>query len=161
MVIRNSKRGSGRQERRGVYRRCQTAGLSATLPLPDYGRVARHSDGTNDRASVDSAPTGGIPKVHARVKLAKSRHGSARCSRSRNPLSPGWAEDRPSPHDPIGVFRIQKWNLNANWMIRGLLLAEMMRPKLPEFRTRPVVWSMLPPEAIRAFRLLIGLAKFG
>src|SRR5215472_11204925 len=55
----------------------------------------------------------------------------------------------------------QKLNFKANWIILGLLLAEMMRPKLPPSSTRPVVGSMRPPEAARAFRLLMGLAKFG
>ena len=59
------------------------------------------------------------------------------------------------------LLRIQKLNFKANWIIRGLLLVEMMRPKLPALRTCPVEGSMLPPEAKRALRLLIGLAKFG
>ena len=54
---------------------------------------------------------------------------------------------------------VQKLNFKANWIIRGLLLVEMMRPKLPAFSTCPVVGSILPPEARRAFRLLMGLAK--
>src|SRR6266849_8623872 len=56
---------------------------------------------------------------------------------------------------------VQKSNFKANWRIRGLLLVEMMRPKLPGLRTCPVVGSILPPEANRAFKLLIVLAKLG
>ena len=56
---------------------------------------------------------------------------------------------------------VQKSNFKANWRIRGLLLVEMMRPKLPGLRTCPVVGSILPPEENKALRLLIGLAKFG
>ena len=59
------------------------------------------------------------------------------------------------------VLSIQKLNFKANWIIRGLLLVEMMRPKLPAVSTCPVVASIWPPEATRAFRLLMGLAKFG
>src|SRR6516162_9353516 len=59
------------------------------------------------------------------------------------------------------VLPVQKLNFKANWIIRGLLLVEMMRPKLPPFRTCPVVGSIRPAEATRAFRLLMGLAKFG
>lgn len=59
------------------------------------------------------------------------------------------------------VARIQKFNFRTNWTMRGLLLVEMMRPKLPALTTWPVVGSMLPAEATRAFRLLMGLAKFG
>jgi hypothetical protein len=59
------------------------------------------------------------------------------------------------------VITIQKVNFKANWIIRGLLLVEMMRPKLPAIRTCPVVGSIRPAEATRAFRLLMGLAKFG
>src|SRR5215471_20046631 len=59
------------------------------------------------------------------------------------------------------VVMLQKLNFKANWIIRGLLLVEMMRPKLPAVSTCPVVASIWPPEATRAFRLLMGLAKFG
>src|SRR5215470_1740545 len=46
-------------------------------------------------------------------------------------------------------------------MMRGLLLVEMIRPKLPALRTCPVVGSLFPPDATKAFRLLMGLAKLG
>src|SRR5215472_2785 len=46
-------------------------------------------------------------------------------------------------------------------MMRGLLLVEMIRPKLPALRTCPVVGSIFPPDATKAFRLLMGLAKLG
>ena len=55
----------------------------------------------------------------------------------------------------------QKFSFKANWRIRGLLLVETMRPKLPGLRTCPVTRSILPPEANKALRLLIGFAKFG
>src|SRR6266566_7525196 len=60
MVIRNSKRGSGRQERRGVDRRCQTRGLSANLTLPDYVRVARHTGTTSTAAKGSDLPSADI-----------------------------------------------------------------------------------------------------
>src|SRR5579859_165834 len=59
------------------------------------------------------------------------------------------------------VITVQKVNFKPNWIIRGLLLVEMMRPKLPAFWTCPDVGSIRPAEATRAFRLLMGLAKFG
>ena len=52
-------------------------------------------------------------------------------------------------------------NFKASWIIRGLLLVEMMCPKFPALSTCPVVVSIRPPVATRAFRLLMGLAKFG
>ena len=55
---------------------------------------------------------------------------------------------------------VQKSNFKANWRIRGLLLVEMMRPRFPGLMTCPEGGSILPPEAKRAFRLLIGFAKF-
>jgi hypothetical protein len=45
-------------------------------------------------------------------------------------------------------------------MIRGLLLVEIICPKLPGLRIRPLA-SRLPPEELTAFRLLIGFARFG
>ena len=54
-----------------------------------------------------------------------------------------------------------KAELQAELDNPGLLVVEMMRPKLPEVRTWPVTGLMFPPEANRALRLLIGLAKFG
>lgn len=45
-------------------------------------------------------------------------------------------------------------------MIRGLLLVEIICPKLLGLRIRPLA-SRLPPEELAAFRLLIGFARFG
>jgi len=89
------------------------------------------------------------------------------CSRELSKLNPLWSTVLrflltliSVPFSRV-VVTIQKLNFKANWIIRGLLLVEMMRPKLPPLRTCPVVGSMRPLEATRAFRLLMGLAKLG
>ena len=40
------------------------------------------------------------------------------------------------------------------------MLVETIRPKSPGLMIRPVFGSILPPDEVKAFRLLIGFAKF-
>lgn len=93
-------------------------------------------------------------KLRERRPPAKKHHSGGDHARFSMGDSATFVASRMSVH-------IQKLNFKANWIIRGLLLVEMMRPKLPALSTCPVVRSIRPPEAKRAFRLLIGLAKFG
>src|SRR5438034_10376133 len=60
----------------------------------------------------------------------------------------------------INLSALQKFSFKANWISRGLLLVDVMRPKSPGLMSCPVFESMLPPDDCKAFRLPIGLAKF-
>lgn len=51
--------------------------------------------------------------------------------------------------------------LSASWTCLGFALVAMIRPKFPGWITWPVFGSILPPEDVTAFKLLIGFAKFG
>ena len=53
----------------------------------------------------------------------------------------------------------QKLSFKANWISRGLLLVEVIRPKSPGLMMFPFA-LIAPPDETTALRLLIGLAKF-
>lgn len=64
------------------------------------------------------------------------------------------------PERMVQKFDLQKFSLSANWISRGLLLAEIVRPKLPALMTWPVTALILPPVPTTALKLLMGLARF-